>query len=204
MRPITQITQMAALFVVGLLLAVPATDATAQTAPVPPAWVSTVGLPLDVMAHIEKGDQLVGEQKYGAARKEYEAAAKVLEAQGLFPVVPRRRIAESYYFEGNYPRAVAALDHIAASASQNGDLVTQVWALADAAWVLGEDYKRRPRGGAKMELEARLERLATLVAAPFLPEEVRQEVTAKRLEGCCYALGKKADPRFTLDRPQNR
>lgn len=69
MRPITQITQMAALLVVGLLLAVPATDATAQTAPVPPAWVSTVGLPLDVMAHIEKGDQLVREQKYGAARK---------------------------------------------------------------------------------------------------------------------------------------
>lgn len=201
MRPITQI---AALLVIGLLLAVSATDSTAQKAPVAPAWASTIGLPLDAIAHIKKGDQLVGDQKYGAARNEYRAAVETIESRGDFPLVPLRRIAESYYFEGNYARAISALDHIAASASRNGELVTQVWALADAAWIRGEDYKRRPRGGAKMDLEARLDQLETLLAGPYLPEQVRQEVTAKRLDDCCSALGTAIEPRVTHVRPPNR
>ena len=194
MRPITQI---AALLLVAPLLAISATDTTAQKAPVAPGWVSTAGLPLDAIAHIEKGDHLIADRKYGTARMEYEAAVDVLEGQGDFPVVPIRRIADSYYFEGRYQTAVLTLDRLAEEAARNGDAVTQVWALADAAWVLGEDYKRRPRGGAKMELESRVARLNTLLAGQYLPEDVRQEVMAKRLDGCCLVLDSQIKPRLT-------
>ncbi len=129
---------------------------------------------VDAQAHINKGDELISDRRFGAARREYEAAAELIRDDGEFPSEALYRVAATYYFEGSYKTAAKELDEIAAEAASYGDLVTEVWALADAAWIFGQV-------GAKIDMERRLEQLQLLLGSPYLPDEVRDEVTSKRL-----------------------
>ncbi len=128
----------------------------------------------EVQAHIDAGDEALGGQNYGDARNHYQIAADMMSESGEFPATPLHRIASTHYHEGNYQSATAALDALAAEAASYGDLVTQVWALADAAWIFG-------RSGAKIDMDDRVAKLRRLLSSPYLPYAVRAEVTSKRL-----------------------
>lgn len=125
-------------------------------------------------AYLSKGDELMAERRYTAARRAYKAAAELLRAEGKLPVKPLRRIADAYYYEGRYQSAAGTLDRLATEAASYGDLVVEVWALADAAWVDAV-------AGHKIDMDRRLQRLMRLLDSPYLPEEVRGEVQVKRL-----------------------
>jgi hypothetical protein len=128
----------------------------------------------EVQAHLDKGDELVAARKFGAARREYKAAAELIRAEGKLPVQAVRRSAISLYYEGRYQSAAKALDKLSTEAATYGDVATQVWALADAAWIDGI-------AGRKIDMERRLTRLNRLLTSPYLPEQVRAEVMTKRL-----------------------
>ncbi len=186
------INQLSALFVAALLLGVSATNGAAQLEPgtFRPDMVFPEGyvLPAPVEEHIQLGDELVGEREFGEARTEYRTAVDLIQADGGFPGIALRRIADSYYFEGKYQHAIASLDRLADEASEVGDLVTQAWALADAAWVLMKDAQRagkHARPGATMEVKNRLAQLEQLLDSPYLPEDVRVKINTKRCDGDC-------------------
>ena len=40
---------------------------------------------VDAQAHINKGDELISDRRFGAARREYEAAAELIRDDGEFP-----------------------------------------------------------------------------------------------------------------------
>jgi hypothetical protein len=128
----------------------------------------------EVQGHLDQGDALAAEGRYGAARREYRAAAELMRAEGKLPAKAERRIANSFYYEDRYQMAGRTLLQLADEASQYGDLATQVWALADAAWIAGI-------AGDKIDMERRLVRLHRLLDSPYLPLDVRQEVFQKRL-----------------------
>ncbi len=128
----------------------------------------------DVAARIAKGDELASDQKFGAARREYGAAAEIAREEGVLPVEAVRRIANTFYFEGRFQSAARTLEGLAAEAASYGDIVVQAWALADAAWIHGLD-------GARIDMERRVTELERLLRSPYLPDQVRRDVVAKRL-----------------------
>jgi hypothetical protein len=85
-----------------------------------------------------------------------------------------RRIANSFYYEDRFQSAGKVLLDLADEAASFGDVVTQVWATADAAWVAAA-------AGDKIDMDRRVASLERLLASPYLPDEVRSEVTSKRL-----------------------
>jgi tetratricopeptide (TPR) repeat protein len=127
-----------------------------------------------VQEHLLRGDALAAEGRYGAARREYRAAAELTRAQGKLPAKALRRIANSYYFEDRYQAAGKTLEQLAKEAATFGDLGVQVWAIADAAWIAGI-------AGDKIDMEHRLQRLHRLLGSPYLPNRLREEVRSKRL-----------------------
>lgn len=172
MRFAIRLTTMLAL---ALALGVGASvDATTTPPPRPFRALSTANMSSEAQSHIEMGDELISQRKYGKARKEYKKAIEVVRSEGEFPSAALYRVAAAYYFEGQYKGAARQLDKIAEEASDNGDIVTHAWALADAAWVLGQ-------AGARIDVDRRLEKLQKLLRSPYLPDEVREEVTSKRL-----------------------
>ncbi|KPK79437.1 MAG: hypothetical protein AMS25_12640 [Gemmatimonas sp. SM23_52] len=175
MKAQLQLTQLLAL---AILLTSATSNLGATTLPDQPyaAITAVSGTNPEAEAYLSKGAQLMAERRYTAARRAYKAAAELLRADGKLPVEPLRRIADAYYFEGRYQSAAATLDHLAGEAATYGDLATEVWALADAAWVDAV-------AGHKIDMERRLQRLMRLLDSPYLPDEVRGEVQAKRLRG---------------------
>jgi tetratricopeptide (TPR) repeat protein len=175
MKTQLQLTQLLAL---ATLLTGVASNLGAATLPDRPyeAIIAVSSTNAEVEAYLSKGAELMAERRYSSARRAYRAAAELLRAEGTLPVEPLRRIADTYYFEGRYQSAAATLDRLATEAATYGDLATEVWALADAAWVDGI-------AGHKIDMDRRLERLMRLLDSPFLPEDVRSEVQAKRLGG---------------------
>ncbi len=144
-------------------------------------------MPSEAQALIDRGDELVGQLKYGDARKEYEAAVELIRAEGGFPRLPIRKIADAYYFEGRYQRAIQVLDDLADEAAEVGDIVTQAWSQADAAWVLDVDCQKHAeseRPGRNLVMNQRATKLRRLLASPYLPAEERTEIIAKRCGGC--------------------
>jgi len=73
--------------------------------------------------------------KFDLARREYAAAVNIARAEGYTPVEELRRIANTYYFEQHYTNAIAVLEGLAREAGSLGEVETQVWAMADAAWL---------------------------------------------------------------------
>jgi Flp pilus assembly protein TadD len=128
----------------------------------------------EVQAYLDQGDALAAEGRYGAARREYRAAAELMRAEGKLPSKAIRRIANSYYFQDRYQTAGKLLLELAEEAASYGQLNCQVWALADAAWIAGI-------AGDKIDMERRLARLERLLDSPYLPATTREEVTNKRL-----------------------
>lgn len=154
----------------------------------------------EAKALVAEGDELVAENRFGAARRKYRAAVKLVRDDGNLPITALRRIANAYYFEGSHESAAAALEELAEEAASFGDLVTEVWAIADAAWMYGKSgaaktaSKERSRaawGGGQLhpssgardniDTERLVVQLKRLLRSPYLPDEVRQEVQSKRL-----------------------
>lgn len=190
------------LLAVGLVAAAVAGSpavAGAQGMPRFELWAPSPDLRADVLMHIQHGDKLITERKYTAARREYGLAADLIRGDGEFPTDALRRIAVSYYFEGKYQNAVSALDELAREAARSGDLATQAWALADAAWVLAADCRRRHLSGAKMVLRQRVEALRELLRSPYLPDGIRDEIVTKRCKVC--AADAPEDAKFTCYAP---
>lgn len=133
-----------------------------------------VSLNPEAQAQIEEGNELLAQQEFGEARVRYETAVELVRRDGEFPATPLHQIAVSYYYEGKPMMATRRLDELAEEAAAHGDIVTQVWALADCAWVHG-------KAGAKIDMEERIDRLRRVLKSPYLPYEVRSEVTSKRL-----------------------
>jgi hypothetical protein len=121
---------------------------------------------------IEEGDRFAVEGEFEAARAEYEVAAELLRHEGQLPVEAIRRIANSYFFEGDYEDVAAVLERLADEAESHGDLETQVFAVADAATLA------RLTGDRNEELRHR-ERLALVLSAPELPDGVRERIRSK-------------------------
>jgi hypothetical protein len=121
---------------------------------------------------IAQGDRFAMEGEYEAARAEYEVVAELLHDEGKLPVKALRRIATTYYFEGEYERAAATLDRLADEAVSHGDLATRGRALADAA------YLARLAGNRAEELRRR-EKLALLLSSPELADAVRDQIRSK-------------------------
>lgn len=178
------INQLSALVVAALLLGVSATNGATQVNRGTNGSDGLDAIPDAAAAHIEQGDLLVGEQEYGKARGEYRAAVELIRAEDGFPGVPIRRIASSYYFEGKYQHAIAVLDRLADEAADIGDVVTQTWALADAAWILGKDCFRNNRPGAKLEIARRVKQVERLLESPNLPADEGAQIKEQRCEGC--------------------
>ncbi|UCF21351.1 MAG: hypothetical protein JSU87_08215 [Gemmatimonadota bacterium] len=144
-------------------------------------------MPGDAEALIDKGDELVGSRDYGAARREYAAAVEVIRAAGGFPSLPIRKMADAYYFEKKYQSAIRTLDDLTEEAAEVGDIVTQAWAQADAAWLLDVDcqaHAKSERPGRNLEMKKRANSLRRLLASPYLPAEERTEIINKRCGGC--------------------
>jgi hypothetical protein len=85
--------------------------------------------------HVELGDLLTSMQRFGAARQAYAEAVRSDRAMGWLPVEGLRRIANAYYFEGDYQSAATTLAELAEEAGSLKNTEAQVWALADAAWL---------------------------------------------------------------------
>ncbi len=128
----------------------------------------------EARGHMAKGDELLGSSSYGAARREYEMAAELIRADGEFPALAVHRQARSFYHEGMNQMAISRLDDLADEAATFGDLVTQVWALADQAWIQGQ-------AGFKIDMDRTVVRLERLLTSPYLPDDVVKEVMSKRL-----------------------
>jgi hypothetical protein len=144
-------------------------------------------MPSEALALIEKGDRLAGSKKYGAARREYAAAAELIRAEGGFPSLPLEKTADAYYFQGKYRSAISTLDKLAEEAAEVGDITTQAWAQADAIWLFDLDcqhHAKSERPGRNMEMSQRATSLRRLLGSPYLPADTRDEIIRKRCGGC--------------------
>ncbi len=121
-------------------------------------------------AQIAVGDRLAAAGDFETARDVYDVAAKMVRSQGELPREAVRRIANAYYFEGDYENAAATLDHLAVEAVAYDDLVAELWALADAAWLTGLG------GGAADLIWQRVERR---LDSAELPAAVREQIRGK-------------------------
>jgi len=123
---------------------------------------------------IDRGDELLGKSQFTSARRQYESARDLIQMDGDFPNPALYRIAVSYYYEGRSVTAADQLEELASEASEYGDLVAEVWALADAAWI-------NSRIGMRLTTDDRVVRLRQLLKSPYLPSEVREEILTRRL-----------------------
>lgn len=154
-----------------------------------PTWDT---MPPEAMELLDKGDVFLSQGNYSEARESYEQAADIVRAGGGFPAVPLRLIAKSYYYQGKLQDAVSHLDDLAHEAAQVGDIATQAWALADAAWVLGIEYSSQnlaAHPAAKREMIERSQQIRMVLGSPYLPGEVRKEVIRNRC-GSCHSADK--------------
>ncbi len=141
-------------------------------------------LPASAQTHLDLGDAFIAEREYGKARKEYRTAEELIRAEGGFPSVAIRRIADAYYYDGKYWSSVSTLDRLAREAAEYGDVVTLAWAQADAAWVLAKRCSLNKCPGVHSELKEREYRMWRVLASPYLPDEERSEIFRTRCGGC--------------------
>lgn len=121
---------------------------------------------------IDQGNRLLGDQKYADARIKYQSAVEMIRKKGEFPAQPLYEIASSYFYEGEPETAASHFTGIADEAAKYGDLATEAWALADAAWIYGQ-------AGEKLNVEMELGRLNRLLTSPYLPKQVRDAIQSK-------------------------
>lgn len=171
-------TSIAVAAVLALLVAEPGMGLAATSTYDDDALTTATSSPVaaEVQALIEKGDAYAAEGHFGRARRAYSEAVKLQRQHGQLPARALRRIANAHYYQDRYQTAGKVLEDLAEEAAEFGDLEVQVWALADAAWIAGI-------AGLKLDMDRRLARLDKLMTSQFLPEDIRREVTSKRLAG---------------------
>ncbi len=126
-----------------------------------------------VDTHLVSGDKLTAAARdFDAARLEYGTALQLVRGEGRVPVEPMRRIANAYYFQFRYERALKTLDELAHEAATAGEVIAEVWATADAAYIAG-------LVGDEAGADARLARLDWLINSPELSDQQRQVMEAK-------------------------
>ncbi|MGD8699157.1 MAG: hypothetical protein PVJ43_07700 [Gemmatimonadales bacterium] len=162
------------LSLIVMLVAVPSSSFATELA---------IASPNPAQVHMQRGDELFTQGDLGAARKEYKAAADLMRENGEIPAKALHRIAYTQYYEGKYQSAGKTLEKLAKEAAAFGDLKTQAWAIADAAWVAW-------KAGDTLDVKARVARLERLLTSPYLPADVKQEIKAKRLGDYSLALVK--------------
>lgn len=86
-------------------------------------------------SHVETGDMFTSGRRFDLARAEYAAAAAAARSVGELPVEAVRRIANAYYFEGDYADARRTLEELAEEADGFGDAIAEAWAMVDAAYI---------------------------------------------------------------------
>lgn len=135
----------------------------------------------DIQAHFDRGDEFFSQGNLNAARREYQAAAQMTRKSGQLPAKALHRIAYTQHYEGRYQSAGKTLEKLAKEAAAFGDLKTEAWALADAAWVAG-------KAGDTIDVQRRVARLERLLTSPYLPADVKTEIRTKRLGDYSLAL----------------
>ncbi len=125
-------------------------------------------------AQIAVGDRLAAAGDFETARDVYDVAAKMVRSQGELPQQAVRRIANAYYFEGDYRNAAVTLDRLALEALAFNDPIAELWALADAAWLAG--LGDGPADAIWQRVERRLD-------SADLPVAVREEIRDKLTTG---------------------
>lgn len=118
---------------------------------------------------IAAADHQAGLRRWASARRTYWSATSVQRAAGVLPDVPLRRIANLYYLEKRYDRAISVLDTLASDAARRGSLVVQAEAALDAAYLSG-------RLGDRTGFERRTAELRQLLASPFFPAADKQRL----------------------------
>ncbi|KPK80425.1 MAG: hypothetical protein AMS25_09025 [Gemmatimonas sp. SM23_52] len=157
----------------GLMLLAGLLTATAPLSLTADGWLAgSATITAMVESQLVVGDRLTTLGDFESAREVYDVAAKMMRVQGKAPVEPLRRIANAYYFEGQYDSATATLDALAAEAKSLGETVSEIWAIADAARMAWLD-------GAEGEAEQRSSRALALLDSFTLPKELRAEIRAK-------------------------
>ncbi len=121
-------------------------------------------------AQIAVGDRLVAFGDFKTARDVYDVAAKMVRSQGELPQEALRRIANAYYYEGDFENAAATLDRFAVEATAFDDPIAELWALSDAAWLAGLG------DGSADAIRQRLERRLNSID---LPASEREEIKSK-------------------------
>lgn len=127
-----------------------------------------------VQEHILKGDELAAQGHYGSARGEYRKAVELQRQSGELPTEALRRIANSYFYQDRFQSAGATLVELAEEAATYGDIATEVWALADAAWLAGVN-------GNWQVVEKHVARVEKLLTSPYLPDEIKRQIRQQRL-----------------------
>lgn len=189
MRPIAQLPTLALTAAVFIVASADKVAAQGEVDPEPPlvAFATWDVMPTEAQALLNEAEELLGQRKYNEARKTFEQAAEIIRAEGGFPAIPLRRIAKSYYHQGRLQTAVDLLDDLARQAAEVGDVATQAWALADAAWVMGIEcstHSRAEHPGARLEMADRSKQIRMLLASPYLPDDVRVDIVRARCGGC--------------------
>ncbi|NIR46714.1 MAG: hypothetical protein GWN99_20115 [Gemmatimonadetes bacterium] len=141
--------------------------------PLPDISAEPTGDPA-VQAHLLKGDELAAQGKYGSARDEYKKAVELQRQRGELPAEALRRIAYSYFYQERFQAAGHTLVSLAEEAATYGDIATEVWALADAAWLAGVN-------GNWQMVEKHVARVEKLLTSPYLPDEIKAKVRQQRL-----------------------
>ena len=148
-----------------------------------PSFANEVSVAPDhnIQAHLDRGDEFFSQGDLNAARREYEVAAKMIRNSGQVPGKALHRIAYTQYYQGRYQSAGKTLEKLAEEAAAFGDLKTEAWALADAAWVAW-------KAGDTIDVQRRVARLERLMTSPYLPFDVKAEIKMKRLGDYSLAL----------------
>jgi tetratricopeptide (TPR) repeat protein len=139
-----------------------------------PASALGTTIDTDAQAHVERGDLFFEKGEYSAALREYTAAADLVRQEGQLPAKELRRIANTQYYDGRYQSAVHTLDKLAKESAEYGDIVTEAWAIADAAWVAAI-------AGDKIDADRLVARLERLLTSPYMPADEVARLRMNRL-----------------------
>ncbi len=155
MRPYARFTALLAALV-ALAAATPLRLALVRQGDMPAALVAVDRY------RIALGDLLAANGEYDAARRVYTNAVNLARADGRLPLEELRRIANAYYFEGEFESARATLLELAEEAASASAIDAQVWAIADAAWLAS-------LSGADQEFDRHLQRVERLLDTHYVP-----------------------------------
>lgn len=128
-------------------------------------------LSAEVQLHVDRGDQLCGETRFGAAQREYARAADIARREGHLPSGTSWRLANAQYYAGDLAGGAVTLDKLADEAALVGDLQVEAYAIYYAAWLDG-------KAGRNDRAAARVARLENLLRSQYLPVATREHLGA--------------------------